>query len=412
MSRDPEIVSIGFSLVLRMVTMVRVDRSGSFRGEILLLILVDGLFGFAVGFSSPSVAPLIVAIGVSITFVGQAQTLGGLGATFLRLPIGVLIDRIGRKPFIIIGGLVTLVGFFSYSFATYWVLLGAGIVLVSLDFAIRGTASYAALGHATTTQGLGKIFSLDLGVTESAATLAPLLGGFLATSLGFPRQMIFITSAVLVAVALGVVLVGYKPEPVHRIEGAVESWWGILRPDKRLIPLLVVVALDSVAWRISFPFWALYIFKEMKSTPEQLGIALAISAGIPALTGFTLGSKLDKLGGRPFLAASEWAAIGCFLPLLLGWRPEFAYISAVFAGFVYSLWMPALNAHIVLHYGREKYGQTLGTLALVAGAASAASPILGGWMWDNISPQSPFILNLALAIIIGFIIWFKIKEPS
>jgi len=395
-----------------MVTMVRVDRSGSFRGEILLLILVDGLFGFAVGFSSPSVAPLIVAIGVSITFVGQAQTLGGLGATFLRLPIGVLIDRIGRKPFIIIGGLVTLVGFFSYSFATYWVLLGAGIVLVSLDFAIRGTASYAALGHATTTQGLGKIFSLDLGVTESAATLAPLLGGFLATSLGFPRQMIFITSAVLVAVALGVVLVGYKPEPVHRIEGAVESWWGILRPDKRLIPLLVVVALDSVAWRISFPFWALYIFKEMKSTPEQLGIALAISAGIPALTGFTLGSKLDKLGGRPFLAASEWAAIGCFLPLLLGWRPEFAYISAVFAGFVYSLWMPALNAHIVLHYGREKYGQTLGTLALVAGAASAASPILGGWMWDNISPQSPFILNLALAIIIGFIIWFKIKEPS
>jgi DHA1 family multidrug resistance protein-like MFS transporter len=412
MSRDPEIAFIGFSLVLRMLTMVRVDRSRSFRGEILLLILVDGLFGFAVGFSSPSVAPLIVAIGVSITFVGQAQTLGGLGATFLRLPIGVLIDRTGRKPFILIGGLVTLVGFFSYSFATYWVLLGAGIVLVSLDFAIRGTASYAALGHATTTQGLGKIFSLDLGVTESAATLAPLLGGFLATSVGFPRQMIFITSAALVAVALGVVLVGYKPEPVHRIEGAVESWWGILRPDKRLIPLLVVVALDSVAWRISFPFWALYIFKEMKSTPEQLGIALAISAGIPALTGFTLGSKLDKLGGRPFLAASEWAAIGCFLPLLLGWRPEFAYISAVFAGFVYSLWMPALNAHIVLHYGRERFGQTLGTLALVAGLASAASPILGGWMWDNISPQSPFILTLALAVVIGFIIWFKIKEPS
>jgi DHA1 family multidrug resistance protein-like MFS transporter len=387
-------------------------RSGLFRGEILLLILVDGLFGFAVGFSSPSVAPLIVAIGVSITFVGQAQTIGGLGATFLRLPIGVLIDRIGRKPFILIGGLVTLVGFFSYSFATYWVLLGAGIVLVSLDFAIRGMASYAALGHASTSQGLGRIFSLDLGVTESAATFAPLLGGYLATTMSLSRQMIFITSAALEAVALGAVLVCYKPEPVRRTMSEVESWLSILRPDKRLIPLLVVVALDSVAWRISFPFWALYIFKEMKSTPEQLGIALAISAGIPALTGFTLGAKLDKLGGRPFLAASEWSAVGCFLPLLLGWRPEFAYLSAIFAGFVYSLWMPALNAHIVLHYGREKYGQTFGTLSLAAGLASAASPILGGWMWDNISPQSPFILNLALAIIIGFIIWFKIKEPA
>jgi DHA1 family multidrug resistance protein-like MFS transporter len=382
------------------------------RGDISLLILVDGLFGFAVGFSSPSVAPLIVAIGVSITFVGQAQTIGGLGATFLRLPIGVLIDRIGRKPFILIGGMVTLVGFLSYSLATYWVLLGTGIVLVSLDFAIRGMASYAAIGHAATTKGLGKIFSLDLGVTESAATLAPLVGGYLATAVGWPKQLIFMTSAGLVAVALGVVVVGYKPEPNQRTEKTADSWRSFLRPDKRLIPLLVVVALDSVAWRISFPFWALYIFKEMKATPEQLGIALAISAGIPALTGFTLGAKLDKLGGRPFLAASEWSAAGCFLPLLFGWRPEFAYISAVFWGFVYSLWMPALNAHLVLHYGREKYGQTFGTLSLVAGVASVASPVLGGWMWDNVSPQSPFILTLALATLIGFIIWFKIKEPS
>jgi hypothetical protein len=69
-------------------------RSSSER-QILLLIAINALFGFAVGFSSPSVAPLIVALGVSISFVGQAQTVGGLGTTFLRLPIGVAMDRIG-----------------------------------------------------------------------------------------------------------------------------------------------------------------------------------------------------------------------------------------------------------------------------------------------------------------------------
>ena len=179
-----------------------------------------------------------------------------------------------------------------------------------------------------------------------------------------------------------------------------------------MIPPLFVVAADAVAWRISLPFWALYIFKEMKSTPEQLGMALAISAGIPALTGSTLGSKLDKLGGRPFLAASECAAVGCYLSLLLVTRAEFSHLSAIFAGFAYSLWVPALNAHIVHYYGREKYGQTFGTLALAAGIASSASPTLGGWMWDNISPRSPFIVTPALAVVIGFVIWFKIKEPE
>jgi MFS family permease len=74
--------------------------------------------------------------------------------------------------------------------------------------------------------------------------------------------------------------------------------------------------------------------------------------------------------------------------------------------------MPAINSYIVEHFGSEKFGQTSGTMALVAGAVSAASPTIGGWMWDNISPSAPFIVTLIAAIGIGFIIWFKLAEPD
>jgi len=383
--------------------------------QILLLILVDTLFGFAVGFSSPSVAPLIVALGVSISFVGQAQTVGGLGMTFLRLPMGVAMDRIGRKPFIVLGGLVTLIGFMSYSFATFWLLLGAGIVLVTLDMAIRGTASSAALGDAATSGGVGRVFSIDLGVTETAATIAPIIGGYAATAMALSSQFIFAISAGLVAATLLVVIIGYRPTPVRQtpMQMATKgSFTSLIRLEKRMLPLLAIVGLDAATWRISFPFWALYIFKEMSATQEQLGIAIAISAGIPALTGLTLGSKLDKVGRKPFLIMSEWSAIGAFLPLLFATEPEFAYVSAIFWGLVYSLWVPAMNAYVVDHFGRERFGQTLGTMSLVAGLASAASPMLGGWMWDNISPKAPFILTLILAVVVGFIMWFKIEEHT
>jgi len=383
--------------------------------QILLLIAVDALFGFAVGFSSPSVAPLIVALGVSIYFVGQAQTIGGLGVTFLRLPMGMAMDRIGRKPFILLGGLVTLTGFVSYSLATFWLLLGAGIVLVALDMAIRGTASYAALGDNARSGTVGRVFSIDLGVTESAATIAPLIGGYAATAVGLSSQLIFTISALLVAAAILIVSVCFKPPPTSKARAqptANELWRSLTRLEKRILPLLAVVALDAAAWRISFPFWTLYIFKEMNATQEQLGITLAISAGIPALTGLTLGSKLDKAGRKLFLIMGEWSAVGAFLPLLLATRPEFAYISAVFWGLVYSLWVPAINAYVVDHFGRERFGQTLGTMSLVAGLASAGCPALGGWMWDNISPKAPFILTLILAIAVGFIIWFKIEESK
>lgn len=374
---------------------------------------MDALFGFAVGFSSPSVAPLIVALGVSISFVGQAQTVGGLGITFLRLPIDVAMDRIGRKPFILFGGMVTLLGFVSYSFATFWLLLGAGIVLVTIDAAIRGTASSAALGDAAKSGTVGRIFSIDLGATESAATIAPIIGGYAATAMMLPSRLIFTTSAALIAATLIIVQVGYKPAPIPQIQQTVRvPWRSFVRPDSRMLPILAVVALDATAWRISFPFWTLYVFKEMHATQEQLGIFLAISAAIPALSGLTLGPRLDRLGRKPFLALSEWSAIGAFLPLLLTSQPEFSYIAAVFGGLVYSLWVPAINAYAVDHFGSEKFGQTLGTMSLVSGLASAASPALGGWMWDNISPKAPFILTLILAVTIGFIIWFKIEESN
>lgn len=358
-------------------------------------------------------APLIVALGVSISFVGQAQTFGGLGATLSRLPVGVAVDRIGRKPFILLGGLVTLIGFVSYSLATFWLLLGAGITLVTLDYAIRTTASYAALGDAAGSGQVGKVFSLDLGVTETAATVAPLLGGYVATAMAAPTRLIFAASASIVAVAILVVLLGYKPAPVQEVRvDADGSWRSLIRTDRRLLPILAVVALDAAAWRMSFPFWALYIFKEMNATQEQLGIAIAISAGIPALTGLTLGSRLDKVGRRPFLAMSEWCAAGAFLPLLFATRPEFAYVSAVFWGLVYSLWVPAINAYVIDHFGRERFGQTMGTMSLIAGLTSAASPTIGGWMWDNISPKAPFVLTLVLATAVGFMIWFKIEEAK
>ena len=385
----------------------------SAESQILLLIGVNALFGFAIGFSSPSVAPLIVALGVSISFVGQAQTVAGLGTTFLRLPVGVAMDRIGRKPFIIMGGLVTLLGFVSYSLSTFWLLLGAGIVLVTFDYTIRGTASSASIGDAAKAGTMGRVFSLDLGVTESAATLAPILGGYVATVMAIPSRFMFATSASLIAIAIIIVLIAYKPAPVQQTQArSVGSWREFIRVDKRILSLLVVVALDAAAWRISFPFWALYIFKEMNATQEQLGIALAVSAGIPALTGLTLGMKLDKAGRRPFLALSEWSSIGACLPLLLTSRPEFAYISAVFWGLAYSLYVPALNAYVVDHFGSERFGQTLGTLSLVSGLASATSPALGGWIWDNISPKAPFILTLVLANAVGMIIWFKVEEKE
>jgi MFS family permease len=327
------------------------------------------------------------------------------------LPAGILTDRVGRKHFILLGGVVTLLGYLSYSFSKSWLLLGAGMVLVSLDQAIRSTATTASLGDAGESESLGRVFSLDLGATETAASISPLIGGFVATNLGVSSSLIFGASAMIMAGALVLVWVGYKPASIQKPTVPYEGLRKLFTiRDRRLMMIVFFVALDAAAWRISFPFWTLYVFKVMRASQAQLGITIAISTAIPALTGLTLGPRLDRIGRKTFLALSEWSSIGAFLPLLFGTRVEFAYFAGIFWGLVYSLWVPALYAYAVDHFGREKFGQTLGTMSLVSGVTSAASPLLGGWLWDNVSPKAPLIVTLILAVIIGCLIWLKLEE--
>jgi MFS family permease len=321
------------------------------------------------------------------------------------------MDRAGKKLFILLGGLVTLLGYVSYSYASEWFLLGSGMVLVSLDQAVRSTATTAALGDVERTDRLGRVFSLDLGATQTAASVSPLIGGYVATNLDIPPSLIFQSSAAIILGALLLALLGYRPAPTNKGSVTKRSAMKLFpNTDRRLMMIILFVTMDAAAWRISYPFWTLYVFKVMNATQEQLGITIAISTAVPALTGLTLGPRLDKIGRRPFLALSEWSAVGAYLPLLLGTSIGFAYFAAIFWGLVYSLWVPALNAYAIEHFGREKFGQTLGTMSLVSGIASAASPLLGGWLWDNVSPKAPLMATMILAVIIGCLIWLKLEE--
>jgi MFS family permease len=323
------------------------------------------------------------------------------------------MDRIGRKPFILLGSLITFFGTLSYSLANTWLLLGAAIIFVSLDFPIRATATSASISDSEKSQRLGEAFSLDMGATQAAATAAPLLGGYVATTFGVSTHALFATSASLVLVAMLIVWFGYRPRPRERapLMSKEHHKWFVL-PDRRIVPALVIVTIDGIAWRISSSFWTLYVFKAMNANQAQLGTAIAIAAGVPAITGFTLGSRLNRANRKLILAVSEWCAIGAFLPLLLGPTPEFAYISAVFVGLVNALWQPSLYAYVIDRFGREKFGQTLGTLTLLSGLASSASPLLGGWLWDNVSPKMPFVVTLVLAIMTGAVVWSKLEDKS
>lgn len=349
--------------------LLRLDEYRVLNREVLFLVLINSIFGFAIGFGAPSVAPLIVFVNVSMTFVGNVRALSQAVATLIRPLLGPLIDRHGAKPFYFLGGVVTTVGYLSYALTESWLLLAAGLMLASSDMFLRSFASTAAIGRWSEPETRGKAFSLDMGAGQMASMIAPLIGGYVADQLQLSFRWIFGTVVGLMIV--GLALMATRHSPSKRPEGVeAVSFKAYLRQafsiDRRLRSFAMILILDWTVWGLSFPFYQLFVYKQLGATIEQLGIVVAISSASPAVVGVLLGPMLDRWKPKWFLAVSELVAIGSITPILVGTRPEVAYLSAVFWGLNYGLWVPAMHSLILDTVGSKSFGRASGSVNVLA----------------------------------------------
>jgi len=387
---------------------------GVLRREVLLVIVVNSIFGFAVGFGAPSVTSLIVFLNVAMAFVGNVRAIVQALATLIRPLLGPMVDRYGPKAFYLLGGTTTAVGYLAYALAESWGLLAVGLLFANLDMYIRAFSSTVAVGKGSIASTRGKAFSLDLGVTQFASTVSPLVGGYVADRFQFSFREVF-------GVAVGLMIVGLilmalkfpsqaksEPTPSFLLKRYVKQ---AFTTDRRLRTFAYLSALDWSLWGLSFPFYYIFIYKQFGTTTEQLGIVVAIGSASPALASFLLGPVLDRVRPTRFLVISEFMALGAILPILVGARIEMAYFSAIFWGLVYGLWMPAMNSYVLDTVGHDSFARASGNVSLLASLLSIPSPAIAGWLYDNVSPKAPFVITMIGALATGVLILLLMSEP-
>jgi MFS family permease len=124
-----------------------------------------------------------VALGISIISIAQIA-----GAAF-ELPTGILSDKIGRKPVLILGALTRLVSLVCYAIAPeYWIFV-VGAVFEGLALALFSGNNEALLYDTVNEIGEKQKYHTYLGQVKSMAypslLIASLLGGVVAT-ISFP----------------------------------------------------------------------------------------------------------------------------------------------------------------------------------------------------------------------------------
>jgi len=163
---------------------------------LLLVELIAGIvWGIQRGLSSLFTKEILMI--TSFTQIGMVTSVFGLTKSVTNLLMGALSDRIGRKPIIVIGALVSALGGMVIASANNFTVMLLGTALIGLG----GGSTFVGIMVAMT-EVIPKRIGLAMGLFQLAAyggsTLGTSLAGYLAVSYGLrqPFTVLMVISTI------------------------------------------------------------------------------------------------------------------------------------------------------------------------------------------------------------------------
>ncbi|MBR0689275.1 TCR/Tet family MFS transporter [Bradyrhizobium manausense] len=303
---------------------------------------------------------------------------------FVVTPVlGVLSDRLGRRPVLLLALAGSTVDYLIMAFTPYpWLL-----------FVSRTIAGLTAAGVAMITATIADItpeaerarrFGLFHACFGAGFVIGPVIGGMLGDiSLRAP----FLAAAAVSSV--NVLLVLFVLPETHRTECKPFAWrtlnpfaplrWALT--FRTLIPLLSVFLLVSLVGQTYSTVWVLFVTDRFHWTATDIGVSLGVFGALVTLVqAFAIAPLTRRLGERGTLLLG----IGCEAVALFilafaqaGWI-AFALIPLIAFGGISA---PALRALQSKAVDGERQGQLQGVVASFVSLAAIFGPLAFGGVY-------------------------------
>jgi DHA1 family multidrug resistance protein-like MFS transporter len=340
--------------------------------------------------------------GFNLTTIGTAIFLLYLLDILFRLPAGWLTDRLGGK-LVISGGIV---------------ISSLGILLMYLywnnSFFMLGSALFglgiAPLWPAVISEVTAKLSLHNIGEALSKVFIAWLVGagsGMIVINYIIGHSSYGLSFAVLLGVmALALLLTISSDLPRVYSKEILPTAIFLKELGKELLHLKILypgMFVQTMCIGIMTPVIAIYARTVFGFSADQFAYFL-ISGGALTVLLLVPGGKLaDRLGvKRPLITGFSLATIGLVLLPLQRIASHAMFIGALI-GISYALILPAWNGLIARVVSREKMGTMWAIFMTIEGMGMAIGAYVGGQVWDNFGPQTPFWV---CAFILGSMVIF------
>ncbi|MEX1170312.1 MAG: MFS transporter [Chloroflexota bacterium] len=346
------------------------------------------------------VAPRFAKLALDADALGFGLSIGSfsIASLLLRPVVGWSTDRYGRRPLLVGGALVTVVGLLLHIVATDLLVFTVARCILGGGEAFFFVAAIAAASDLAPEARRGEAISfLSLSLYLGIA-IGPPIGEVVFAAGSY--DAVWLAAAVVAGAAVALSLV--VPESAPLVTGE-RSWrsgrGGVIHPAGVLPGIVILFGLWGMAG--FFTYLPLY-------TPEvgMEGAGLPLTAYALVVVAFrTIGATWpDRFGAARLsgaalvVSALGLAVIGLFptpVGLLAG--------TLVFAAGV-AFTMPALLTLAVSRVPATERGRVVGTTTVFLDIAFGAAPVVLGFVADGSGYRATFLVSAGLAVVAAMIL--------
>jgi DHA1 family tetracycline resistance protein-like MFS transporter len=312
---------------------------------------------------------------------------------FLFSPVlGVLSDRFGRRPVLLISLAGAAIDYVVMAFAPELWLLVIGRAIAGITSANMAVAT-AYLTDISSEEQRAKRFGLLHAMFGIGFIIGPVLGGILGDIwLRSPFLVAALLNAANFALALFVLP---ESRPGKR---EARFTWDTLNPFKplawaltfkALIPLMAIYLVMNLVGTVYGTTWAIYSEDVFAWNGMMIGLSLGAFGVFHALAqAFLTGPAVARLGERWALIVGMGFETGAMLTLAFATQGWILFAMApVFA--LGGIGMPALQSLTTRQVDSNRQGQLQGVLASLVSLASVFGPLFFSFVYNGLRPSWP-----------------------
>ena len=351
----------------------------------------------------PLFARRFEVFGAGVEALGMSAMAYALSSTVAAPFLGVLADRFGRRPIILLSLAAFVLAFTGYLFASSAWLMIVLRALAGLLTAGLVPAVMTVIGDEAAEDRRAQWVGIVNGGASIGWIVGPFLGGLLYDRFGYTVPFAVSIAMAAAALLLAVFLI---PETRQRSPSAThprQSWASgleALRAHPTLALLMLITFGALFAWAFIEPQFMFYAYDTLTWSSSQLGVVMS-TYGLACMVGeFTLSQLSDRLGRKPVLVVGLALFSAQFVGLVLFHDVRWIVVSFLLAGLGNALYDPALNAHILDIAPPDQTGRIMGLKGTVGSLGNMLGPAALVLFTPLVAPQGVFLIAAALVFLL------------